>query len=92
MVLRTEAVRRRLTRLEEIQTTLAALDYEPSSPESAWAVERGLHLAAECIFDIGNHILSAGRLRAGPGRLAKTKIFSRYQLQVMGTRGPGAYD
>lgn len=60
MVLRTEVVRRRLTRLEEIQTTLAALVYEPSSPESAWAVERGLHLAVECIFDIGNHILSAG--------------------------------
>jgi len=60
MVLRTEAVRRRLTRLEEIQSTLAGLDYKPNSPESAWAVERGLHLAAECVFDIGNHILSAG--------------------------------
>lgn len=24
-----------------------------------WAVERGLHLGAEILFDIGNHILSA---------------------------------
>lgn len=24
-----------------------------------WAVERGLHLGAELLFDIGNHILSA---------------------------------
>ena len=26
---------------------------------AAWAVERGLQLAAEIVFDIGNHILSA---------------------------------
>jgi uncharacterized protein YutE (UPF0331/DUF86 family) len=25
----------------------------------AWAIERGLHLGAEIVFDIGNHILSA---------------------------------
>lgn len=59
MVFRTEAIRRRLARLEQVISTLAQLDYDPSSLEKTWSVERGLHVATECIFDIGNHILSA---------------------------------
>ena len=59
MVLRAEAVRRRLTRLEEVLSRLGELRYEAADFRSAWQVERGLQLAAEIVFDVGNHILSA---------------------------------
>ncbi len=63
MVLRSEAVKERLLRLEEVIARLEAL--VPRSSElsrdfrDAWAAERGLQLAAEIAFDVGNHILSA---------------------------------
>jgi uncharacterized protein YutE (UPF0331/DUF86 family) len=63
VVLRPEALRERLLRLEEVTSRLEELARtEPLTPASfrdIWAVERGLHLAAEIVFDIGNHILSA---------------------------------
>lgn len=64
MVLRPEAVRERLLRLEEVVTRLAELARtEPGALQrsfrDAWAAERGLQLAAEIVFDIGNHVLSA---------------------------------
>lgn len=64
MVLRAEAVREGLLRLEEVITGLAELAQgDPRALRGglrdAWAVERGLQLAAEISFDIGNHILSA---------------------------------
>lgn len=58
-MLRPEAVRRRLVRLEEVISRLVELDYDPSDYQSAWLVERGLQLAAEILFDVGNHVLSA---------------------------------
>lgn len=64
MVLRPEAVRQRLLRLEEVVSRLEELArLEPQAPgrdfRSAWAAERGLQLGAEICFDVGNHILSA---------------------------------
>jgi uncharacterized protein YutE (UPF0331/DUF86 family) len=64
VVLRPEAVRARLLRLEEVTTRLeqlAAVDARTLQTDfrQAWAVERGLQLAAEIVFDVGNHILSA---------------------------------
>jgi uncharacterized protein YutE (UPF0331/DUF86 family) len=64
VVLRPEALRERLLKLEEIisrlrdaaQTDRAALRV---NFRDAWAAERGLQLGAEVIFDIGNHVLSA---------------------------------
>jgi uncharacterized protein YutE (UPF0331/DUF86 family) len=64
MVLRPEALRERLLKLEEIisrlqdagQTDRAALRV---NFRDAWVAERGLQLGAEVIFDIGNHVLSA---------------------------------
>jgi uncharacterized protein YutE (UPF0331/DUF86 family) len=47
-----------------------------------WAVERGLHLAAEALFDTGNHILagefqeSADEYREIPPRLAPRGVIS----------------
>ena len=64
MVLRPESVRRRLLKLEEVISRLETVG--PMTAEElrndfrdAWVVERGLQLAAEIFFDIGNHILSA---------------------------------
>lgn len=63
MVRRPEAIRDRLLRLEEVISRLEQLRrLEPralrESFRDAWAVERGLQLGAEIIFDVGNHILS----------------------------------
>ena len=64
MVLRTEAVRRRLLKLEEAVSRLEELGRSDrtllrTSFRDAWAAERGLQLAAEILLDTGNHILSA---------------------------------
>lgn len=64
MVFRVEAIQTRLQRLEEVITELQRLkeagrEVLRGSLANVWAVERGLQLGAEIIFDIGNHILSA---------------------------------
>jgi len=63
LVLRPEAVRERLLRLEEVLSRLQELQREGVDPRGdfrqAWLAERGLQLAAEIALDIGNHILSA---------------------------------
>lgn len=63
MVLRAEAVRERLLRLEEVISRLESLKREGVDPRGdfrhAWLAERGLQLAAEIALDAGNHILSA---------------------------------
>jgi uncharacterized protein YutE (UPF0331/DUF86 family) len=64
MVLRSDAIRERLLKLEEVISRLE--DVGPLGAATlrlnfrdAWIAERGLQLGAEAIFDIGNHILSA---------------------------------
>jgi uncharacterized protein YutE (UPF0331/DUF86 family) len=62
MVLRPEAVRERLLKLEEVISRLEDLVRLPPPGKDDfrdWAAERGLQLGAEILFDIGNHILSA---------------------------------
>ena len=64
MVLRPEALRERLLKLEEVIANLNELrQSDPAalrvSFRDAWLAERGLQLGAEALFDIGNHILSA---------------------------------
>jgi uncharacterized protein YutE (UPF0331/DUF86 family) len=61
VVLKPEAIRARLLKLEETISRLEGLQAEELGHDyrDAWAVQRGLQLAAEVLFDIGNHILSA---------------------------------
>src|SRR2546428_5532557 len=64
LVLRPEAIRQRLLRLEEVISRLEELRAVDArtlgrSFRDAWAIERGLQLGAEILFDVGNHILSA---------------------------------
>jgi uncharacterized protein YutE (UPF0331/DUF86 family) len=60
VVFRVDAVQERLLRLEEVVSELRELTkLDRGVLRNMWAVERGLHLGAELLFDIGNHILSA---------------------------------
>jgi uncharacterized protein YutE (UPF0331/DUF86 family) len=64
VVLRAEAVRERLLKLEEVISRLEELARERSANEARtfrdeWAAERGLQLGAEIILDVSNHVLSA---------------------------------
>lgn len=64
MVLRPEALRERLLKLEEVISKLLEIGRIDSAMlrmnfRNAWVTERGLQVGAEAIFDIGNHILSA---------------------------------
>jgi len=64
VVLRPEAVRQRLLKLEQAISRLEELGRGDrtllrTNFREAWAAERGLQLAAEILLDTGNHILSA---------------------------------
>ncbi len=70
MTLRPEVVRERLRKLREIVSNLESLQQIPrrelvASFRNYWLAERGLQLAAESVFDIGNHVL-AGRFDFSP--------------------------
>ena len=63
MVLRVEALRERLAKLEEVVDRLreiAVVDRDDFLRDyrSQWLAERGLELAAQPVLDIGNHILA----------------------------------
>lgn len=62
MVLKPESIQARLLRLEEVISELEHLrdSEEKETLSYRWAIERGLHLGAEILLDIGNHVLSAG--------------------------------
>lgn len=63
MVLSKEVIQERLKHLREILANLGEIRETPESEfistyRNYWLAERGLQLAAESVFDIGNHILS----------------------------------
>jgi uncharacterized protein YutE (UPF0331/DUF86 family) len=63
VTLRAEVIRQRLQRLRQILINLEKVRAVPrnvfvGSFEHFWLAERGLQLAAEILFDIGNHILA----------------------------------
>lgn len=63
MTLRAETIRERLRKLREILSNLKDVRKTPrqeflSNYRHYWLAERGLQLAAESVFDIGNHILA----------------------------------
>jgi uncharacterized protein YutE (UPF0331/DUF86 family) len=62
--LRAEVVRKKLLQIE--QATARLRSWMPVSLETLkldlqlqWAIERGLQIAAEALFDTGNHVLTA---------------------------------
>jgi len=70
LTLRPEVIRERLRKLREILRNLQQVQSVPRerfvrSFEHYWLAERGLHLAAEAVFDVGNHIL-AGHFNVSP--------------------------
>jgi uncharacterized protein YutE (UPF0331/DUF86 family) len=63
VVLKPEALRARLLELEEAISRLEELRAQAAAAETdfriRWAIERGLLLGSQIIFDVGNHVLSA---------------------------------
>ena len=87
MVLRPEAIRDRLAKLEEVISRLESLrdierDVFRSDFRNMWLAERGLELGAQSILDIGNHILaghfgeSAREYEEILGRLGARQVLS----------------
>ncbi len=61
MVVRPDALRERIATLREAIARLQHLRDEPvRGPVEQWALERGLQVAAQALFDIGNHVLAGG--------------------------------
>lgn len=91
MTLRPAVVHERLRKLREILTNLEEVRKVPreefvASFRHYWLAERGLHLAAETVFDIGNHVL-AGHFNVHPADYEEV-------LAKLGERGvisPGLY-
>lgn len=98
MVFRPEAIRERLLRLDAVingLVKLSALDRKVFLEDlaSLWALERGLQLGAEIVFDIGNHILATcygvipDRYEDIPNALQREKVIRpelRDRLQGLG--------
>jgi uncharacterized protein YutE (UPF0331/DUF86 family) len=61
MVVRPELLREKIAALREAVARLTRLrDREPDDEAIAWALERGLQVAAQGLFDAGNHVLAGG--------------------------------
>jgi uncharacterized protein YutE (UPF0331/DUF86 family) len=61
VVVRPEIVRERIAALRESVARLDELArLEPEHAAVGWAIERGLQVAAQALFDIGNHVLAGG--------------------------------
>jgi uncharacterized protein YutE (UPF0331/DUF86 family) len=59
MVVRREVLRERLAGLREVLHRLAAIQGQQRDDAAAeWAIERGLQVAAQAVFDIGNLVLA----------------------------------
>lgn len=61
MVVRQEALRERIAALREAVARLRRLRASDSGSDDdliEWATERGLQVAAQALFDVGNHLLS----------------------------------
>jgi uncharacterized protein YutE (UPF0331/DUF86 family) len=88
MPLRADIVRKKLLAIEEVTGRLRSwmpitLERITNDVQFQWAVERGLQVAAEGLFDAGNHILSSAfresvdEYREIPGRLAARGVLTR---------------
>ncbi|HEX7506269.1 MAG TPA: DUF86 domain-containing protein [Polyangia bacterium] len=61
MVVRREALRERIAGLRAACSRLSEVGMRRAmDPATEWARERGLQIAAQAVFDIGNHVLSGG--------------------------------
>jgi uncharacterized protein YutE (UPF0331/DUF86 family) len=83
LVVKTDLLRERLAALRATIERLRVLrGRDATDPAAEWAVERGLQIAAQSIFDIGNHVLSGGfgdrpaEYAQIPARLAQQGVIS----------------
>ena len=64
MVLNSDVVRKKLLQIDQATSRLRSwlpvtLKTLQTDPKLQWAIERGLQVAAEALFDTGNHILAS---------------------------------
>ena len=96
MPVRADVVRRKL--LDVTETVSRLRSWLPISVDRLeqdymlrWAVERGLHIAAEALFDTGNHILSGAfqevcdEYREIPARLTSRGVISTATAARLGS-------
>lgn len=70
MVLRREALDERIASLRSVVARLRKAAGRPLDDDwDEWALERGLQIAAQAVFDIGNHVL-AGAFSSRPKEYA----------------------
>lgn len=74
MVVRREVLRERLAGLREVLHRLAVIQGQQRDDTTAeWAIERGLQVAAQAVFDIGNLVL-AGAFADRPADYASIPV------------------
>jgi uncharacterized protein YutE (UPF0331/DUF86 family) len=79
MVIRAEVLRERIAVLREAVARLRRLREEDlDDPVIEWAVERGLQVAAEAVFDIGNHVLAGGFSSRAPDYASVPGLLARH--------------
>lgn len=83
MVVRREALRERIAGLRAACSRLSEVGMRTATdPATEWARERGLQIAAQAVFGIGNHVLSGGFAErpadyaAIPSMLARNGVIS----------------
>jgi uncharacterized protein YutE (UPF0331/DUF86 family) len=95
MVVRREALRERIAGLRAACGRLVELGGRPATdPAAEWAAERGLQIAAQAVFDIGNHVLAGGFAErpsdyaAIPGMLCRRGVISpELEVRLKGLAG-----
>ena len=98
MPLRADIVRKKLLQIDQATARLrswmpVSLNTLETDLQLQWAIERGLQIAAEALFDAGNHVLAAEfhesvdeyreiptRLAAAPGSMAVLLRLGRQPL------------
>lgn len=100
MIVRRRVIDDRLRRLRQVVRNLEELQEIPrdefvASFRNYWLAERGLQLAAEAVFDVGNHVL-AGEFNVHPDdyegviqKLADQEVISRELRERL--RGLGGF-
>lgn len=92
MVVSADIVRKKLLQIDQATSRLRSwmplsLENLQTDQKLQWAVERGLHVAAEALFDTGNHILasefqeSVDQYREVPTRLVARGVLSQETAQ-----------
>lgn len=81
MVVRPEVVREKIAALREAVARLRRLQSrDPNDEVIGWATERGLQVAAQMLFDAGNHILAGAFSERAPDYASVPDLLQRHDV------------